>query len=246
MADYGRRLDDVRSALNWAFSPAGDTSLGIGLTVATVHLWLELSLLHECRERLERALAGLAAQADSDELAELHIRGWLGLVLIYVVRHLHVIGDHWARTLALAEKLGDDGARARSDDLCLIAADSSDAGLQMMGQGIAADTLHYLGNHSDAAHRILPLLRESGLAPPRALFAYRISARAGISTVFWVLGLPDQAFASANSRSVRRAPPKTRSCSQVCSRNRAKSLCMWEILLLPQLGLKYSWTVRQI
>ena len=31
LADYGRKIDDVRSALNWAFSESGDVRVGISL-----------------------------------------------------------------------------------------------------------------------------------------------------------------------------------------------------------------------
>src|SRR5207247_2102897 len=48
---YGRALDDVRAALDWAFSPEGDLTLGIALTVAAVPLWGRFSLLEEWRER---------------------------------------------------------------------------------------------------------------------------------------------------------------------------------------------------
>jgi predicted ATPase len=57
LADYGPRIDNVRAALNWAFSPNGDASIGIALTAAAVPLWMHLSLLDECRSRAEQALA---------------------------------------------------------------------------------------------------------------------------------------------------------------------------------------------
>lgn len=65
LANYGRHLDNVRAALDWAFSPEGDPHIGVGLTVALVPLWEQLSLLGECRERVERALAVL----EGDEAA---------------------------------------------------------------------------------------------------------------------------------------------------------------------------------
>ncbi len=62
LAIYGRHLDNVRAGLDWAFSPDGDPQIGVALTIAVVPLWIQLSLLGECRERVERALASL----DSD------------------------------------------------------------------------------------------------------------------------------------------------------------------------------------
>ena len=65
LAIYGRHLDNVRSGLDWAFSPEGDPQIGVALTVAVVPLWVQLSLLGECRERVERALAGLSGATDA-------------------------------------------------------------------------------------------------------------------------------------------------------------------------------------
>ena len=59
LAIYGQHLDNVRAALDWAFSAEGDQQIEVALTVAAVPLWVQLSLLGECRERVERALARL-------------------------------------------------------------------------------------------------------------------------------------------------------------------------------------------
>jgi predicted ATPase len=57
LATYGRHLDNVRAALGWAFSGGGDAAIGIALTVAAVPLWMHLSMMEECRRRVEQALA---------------------------------------------------------------------------------------------------------------------------------------------------------------------------------------------
>ena len=44
LAGYGRDIDNLRSALGWAFSQGGDTSIGIALTAAAIPLWMYLSL----------------------------------------------------------------------------------------------------------------------------------------------------------------------------------------------------------
>jgi len=40
---YSRRIDDVRSALGWAFSAVGDGAVGGALTVASAPIWVRLS-----------------------------------------------------------------------------------------------------------------------------------------------------------------------------------------------------------
>jgi predicted ATPase len=59
MADYGRYIDNVRAALDWAFSPEGDGSIGVALTAAAAPYWMHLSLMEECHNRVEQALAAL-------------------------------------------------------------------------------------------------------------------------------------------------------------------------------------------
>jgi predicted ATPase len=39
LADYAWRIDNLRAALDWAFSPDGDISIGVALTTAAVPLW---------------------------------------------------------------------------------------------------------------------------------------------------------------------------------------------------------------
>src|SRR5438477_571905 len=63
LADYAREIDNLRSALDWAFSPGGEAAIGVALTAAAVPLWMRLSLPEECRGRAERALGALGAGA---------------------------------------------------------------------------------------------------------------------------------------------------------------------------------------
>jgi predicted ATPase len=68
MAHYGRLIEDVRAALDWAFSPSGDAAIGVGLTVAAIPLWLLSSLSDELCCRIERALKSEAATRSGCEI----------------------------------------------------------------------------------------------------------------------------------------------------------------------------------
>jgi predicted ATPase/DNA-binding winged helix-turn-helix (wHTH) protein len=72
--DYSWSIDNLRTALDWAFSPRGDASLGVALTVAAVPLWMQLSLLEECRGRAEQALAVLSGGARLDTRREMKLQ----------------------------------------------------------------------------------------------------------------------------------------------------------------------------
>src|SRR4029077_14308838 len=63
LPDNAPEIDNLRAALDWAFSPGGDAEIGVALTVAAVPLWFQLSLMDECRSRVERALATFDPEA---------------------------------------------------------------------------------------------------------------------------------------------------------------------------------------
>ena len=67
---YSYMLDDLRAALEWAFAPGGDLSLGLRLTAASSALWFSLSLLEEYGRRLRAALE--IAETSSDGSGRSH------------------------------------------------------------------------------------------------------------------------------------------------------------------------------
>ena len=73
LAGYVSRIDNVRAALDWSFSPGGDASIGVALGAAAVWLWMHLSLMDECRARVERALAAIDAGTGRDAHREMRL-----------------------------------------------------------------------------------------------------------------------------------------------------------------------------
>ena len=70
VARCSRELDNVRAALDWAFSPDGDAEIGARLTAAFAPIWQTLSLIGECRDRVERMLAALPPDANLGQATE--------------------------------------------------------------------------------------------------------------------------------------------------------------------------------
>jgi predicted ATPase/DNA-binding winged helix-turn-helix (wHTH) protein len=68
-------LDNVRAALDWAFSPGGDAEIGARLTAAFAPIWQTLSLMGECRDRVERMLATRSPDIRLSQTTEL--RMWI-------------------------------------------------------------------------------------------------------------------------------------------------------------------------
>src|SRR5689334_5376781 len=166
LADYGWRRENLRAALDWAFSPNGDTTIGVALTAAAVPLWMHLSLIEECRSRVERALAALAAGANRDTRREMKLHAALAASLYYTRGIVPEIGAARTKALDIAQGLDDIEYRLRSlwglwsfhlssgryrvaltlaDGFHTLAANRSDPNDQLIGERMIGATQHYLG-----------------------------------------------------------------------------------------------------
>jgi predicted ATPase/DNA-binding winged helix-turn-helix (wHTH) protein len=109
LALYRRSLNDLRAALDWAYSPQGDPQMGVLLAVAAAPLWLELSLMEECRTRMQQALDHLGA--DDDRLA-MRVHSALAWSQMYTTRASQETGAVWRKVLVLAENVEDEDYRS--------------------------------------------------------------------------------------------------------------------------------------
>jgi predicted ATPase len=75
---YGHFIDDVRGALDWAMSDAGDRELGGRITSRSAILWFSLSLLEEYTRQIEIALAAGRGQGYADPAIEIGLLDALG------------------------------------------------------------------------------------------------------------------------------------------------------------------------
>ena len=220
LAVYGRHLDNVRAALDWAFSPEGDPQIGVALTVATVPLWVQLSLLGECRERAERALAMLKGDEAGTMRPRMQLTWALGWSLMYGVGRAREASSAWVTTLDLAERLNDTTYRLRAlwsscidqfnnGDLRTalafarrfsgLAPESSDAIDLMMADRLLATAQHYFGDQRAARYHIdraLAQLATLAHQPQivRVRFEMRVSTHYFQARILWLQGLAEQAL----------------------------------------------------
>ena len=220
LATYGRHLDNVRAGLEWAFSPEGDRRIGVALTVAAIPLWVQLSLLGECRERVERALAVLEGDDAATTRSRMLLCWALGWSLMYGVGRAREAGPAWATTLELAERLDDTSYRLRAlwsscidqfnnGDLRAaldfarrfagLAAQTSDAIDLMMADRLLATTHHYFGDQRQARHHIdraLAQLATLAQQPQivRVRFEMRVSTHYFQARILWLQGFAEQAL----------------------------------------------------
>jgi predicted ATPase/DNA-binding winged helix-turn-helix (wHTH) protein len=225
LAVYGRQIDNVRRALDWAFSADGDAAAGVALTSAAVPLWVQLSLMGECRGRVQRALASLGSDTAEAPHVRMKLCAALGWSLMYGVGAARETGAAWAATLELAKQLDDTGYQLRAlwglwvnhlnngefrtalelaQQFVGIVTNSSDAIDLMMADRMLATSLHYLGDQGDARYHIeRTLSRYEAVAqqPHTARFQFdqRVTAHYFQARILWLQGFADQAMLVAES-----------------------------------------------
>jgi predicted ATPase/DNA-binding winged helix-turn-helix (wHTH) protein len=219
VASYARHIDNGRAALNWAFSGGGDASLGVALTVASVSLWVQLSLMSECRAWVERALACVGGETDEAAQARMQLSAALGWSLMFAVGRAAATRTAWLTTLELAERLDNTGYRLRAlwglwvdrlnngqlveaRDLATrfaaIVRPNDDADL-MMADRIMGTSLHFLGEQVPARRHIESMLGRYAMVargPRSARFQFdqQVTAHYFQARILWLLGFPDQAM----------------------------------------------------
>jgi predicted ATPase/DNA-binding winged helix-turn-helix (wHTH) protein len=110
LADYAQEIDNLRAALDWAFSRDGDGSLGVALTTAAVPLWLRLSLLEECGSRARQALGALEGIGTTGLREEMRLHAALGASLPDAPE----MAASFTRVLDIAEALDDSEYQLRA------------------------------------------------------------------------------------------------------------------------------------
>ena len=223
LAVYGRQIDNLRTALDWAFSARGDTSIGVALTVAAVPLWFQQSLLVECRDRAERALASLGPPPDRDARLEMQLCAVLGVSLMQTKGPAPDTIAAWTTALAIAERLGDTEYQLRAlwglwhfrvsrgecraalelaERFCDRVADANPAD-RPVGERMVGASLHYLGDQPSARRHLESMLAHYADSARRShaiRFQYDqpLVARMILARILWLQGFPDQGLRLAH------------------------------------------------
>jgi predicted ATPase/DNA-binding winged helix-turn-helix (wHTH) protein len=223
LADYGRQIDNLRAALDWAFSPNGDASIGTALTAAAVPLWTQLSLLEECRGRVERALVALNSIAAPNPRREMLLQAALANAVLGTAGTVDAVGSAWNRALELAEKLNDIDQQLRAlyglytyqvrigeyrkglafaRSFCTAAEKKSDPSDLLLGNRIVGVSLFCLGDPGGGRAKIERMLAGSPALRPRLQAVrfgldQRMAGLVHLSRILWVQGYPDQAMRAA-------------------------------------------------
>ena len=213
---YAHHLSNVRAALAWSFSSIGDAEIGTQLVARSVPLFLGLSLLVECQQWCELALATLHAPGGSG--VELILREALAVSAMFTAGNTDEVRQTIEHALHLAEVLRDrqhqmnllaglhifltrigdfEGAVAiglRSKD---IAEQIGAPGGVVMAQWMLGVTYHLNGDQARARrHCELGFERAATLgASEIGFFGYdhRIRALVALARTSWLSGAIDRA-----------------------------------------------------
>jgi predicted ATPase len=109
---HSGQLGNVRAALEWSFGPNGDDEIATRLAAASTQLFLELSLLIECRVWAERAIDRLGDRHKNSR-REMEIYASLSLALMHSEGSSELIHEAFFRALQVAATLGDSAYELR-------------------------------------------------------------------------------------------------------------------------------------
>ena len=222
-ARYGRHVDDLRAAIDWAFGEEGDVALGVALTLAAQTLFYQLSLMDEYRVRVERALERMATHAVEDPDSEMQLHASLAHLLLHtqgltgtmlrsfqrgyalamrtddVSRRFDAICGMWICSLKMADFQGADNYVAQLSVLCA-PRDDTTMRLVLARMRSAGEYLRGRYAQSAALARMVLAHREGAgqFGFNNALLAdHQVSLLGTLARCLWMQGRPDDALALA-------------------------------------------------
>ena len=220
LATYAGQLDNLRAALDWAASDAGNPQISVELTIGAVPLWLQLSLMSECQERVTHALELLSSESTNISHHQMRLHAARAWALMYGDGDPDDVESAWVTTRHLAERLCETDYRLRAywglwinrankgafGEALNLAAElghavrkSTDALDHILVYRLLGSTSHYRGDQTAARcylERMLSDYAAIGNQPLVARFQVnpRGTAQYFLSRVLWLQGFPAQAM----------------------------------------------------
>jgi predicted ATPase/DNA-binding winged helix-turn-helix (wHTH) protein len=214
----GDEVDNLRAALNWAFSVGGDAKIGVELAAASASTWMAMALLAECREWMTKAISGLD-DASAGSRQEMIIQSALASCMMFTDGMTEESYASWAKAHLLAECLNDTECQLDSllvlwahqirlpsypqatelADRCGdVAERSGNRGAISMANYMRGVTYHHIGRLLQAeAHLELSLHRDDEASRQSLIkrFGYnrKVDALAVLANLAWLRGSADQA-----------------------------------------------------
>jgi predicted ATPase/DNA-binding winged helix-turn-helix (wHTH) protein len=213
IAAYGHAIDDVRAALDWAFSAEGDTALGTALTAISVPFGIQLAHLEEFRARIEHALYWVTAGPVPQPEIELRLRDTLSHLTSNMQRSEAVspVGDAVDRieapknrispllrkTIFEIESADYDAALESAARLANVAREAKDPLADLASDRVSAQAHHFAGNHEIARAYAERVMNHPSKSIPITYVPVqtdrRVWMRIVLGRAFWIQGQAEQA-----------------------------------------------------
>jgi predicted ATPase len=224
VARYRREMDNVRAALDWAYSPFGDKRLGATLTAAYVPVWLLQSLIVECRGRIENAIDRLATDTQPNALLWIHLQVGYVFTLVQSMGPPEKIKQALIKALDVSDSFDDVGASLRilwamwgmhlnlgecADALSVaerfsqMAHRTGDPTVVLVGDRLVGTSLQLSGVLDQAGNHLARVVERYPAKDHRQTVWFRydqpLLARSMLTRVLWLRGLFDRAEAQASA-----------------------------------------------
>jgi predicted ATPase/DNA-binding winged helix-turn-helix (wHTH) protein len=219
LAIHRREIDNVRAALDWAFSAHGDPVIAIMLSTNSIPLMLDLSLITECQRRAEDALRLVRNGLQPDPRCEMQLLTALQATRIYTEGPSAAAFEAWETVLRLATEHEDTEYQARAlwglwhDHIysgspgsalvfarrfARLAGELGDVAKVTLGQRLIGTSLHYHGDQVAARDHLEQFLvryvhSEHRWRTVSARLDHATVARATLTRVLWLRGEADAA-----------------------------------------------------
>lgn len=219
LANYGSWIDDLRAALDWAFSPDGDAATGIALTSVSAPLWFALSLVEDFIGHAEHALTQLAAASLVDSELEMKLNIWLGAAVFNAKGPIARVSDVSARALQIAEQRELPAYQLRAlwklsgncyingdyrtavtlaERYASIAAATGTASALLVRDRMLALGYHLVGRQAEARRYAERAINHPGAAVRSAHASFHqydtsVASRSHLARILWVQELTDRA-----------------------------------------------------
>jgi predicted ATPase/DNA-binding winged helix-turn-helix (wHTH) protein len=243
-------IEELPAAIEWAFSPAGNPSLGAQLIVASLALDLPLAHLDELRTRVEQALEHL------DDLSSTHpdIKSQLNSVLhllpstMECTEGLHTMATRDAelsetsaiikyqvQPLIFATVTEIEGGRygnavSMARRLSTVIRGIAEPTAALIADRLMAQALHYAGKHRAARTLAEKVIGSHGMVIPLTFSRFSLDAgvsmRVLIARMLWIEGLVDQAMRMADECVGRSRGDGSYSLCQALALA-ASPICLW-------------------
>lgn len=175
---YEHHIDDIRSALAWAFRGNQHRTMGLRILANSAPFWIQLSLHDECRQRITDALEGTDVPS-IDEHQEMLIQAALATSLTWSRGPVPANGRAWSRASNLASRLGDREMQLQAEyglwlfelrsgryaqalwhgkNMAALALKHRDQAALLTARRLIGTSQHFLGNHAEALIEIESML----------------------------------------------------------------------------------------